>query len=187
MLAGQSKDGGTMLRSVSRLIPVAAVATALCVPLTGAHAASCSRKQEKPGCALPTGTVYSSSPTANPTATFAVTAPGRRTVRGLGPVQTYWQVSGAAVCNPRLQRDVVFDSGLNKRIKVGSSATSTQTGSTDRQFKSLRVVMTLKVVSASRATLSGTAKATFADDPVTGRPLLAPCNRQFSISVARRS
>jgi hypothetical protein len=176
-----------MLRSVSRVIPVVTVAVALCVPLAGAHAASCSRKQEKPGCALPTGAVYSSSQTANPTAMFSVTAPGRRTVRGLGPVQTYWQVAGAAVCNPRLKRDVIFDSGLNKRIKVGSSATSTQTGSTDRQFKSLRVVMTLTAVSASRATLSGTAKATFADDPATGRPLLPPCNRQFSISLARRS
>jgi hypothetical protein len=177
-----------MLRSVTRLIPVALVATGLCVPLTSAHAAaSCVRKQEKPGCALPTGAVYSNSQTANPTAMFSVTAPGRRTVRGLGPVQTYWNVAGAAVCNARLKRDVIFESGLNKRIKVGSSGTSTQTGSSDRQFKALKVVLTLKVLTASRATLSGTVKATFANDPDTGRPLLPPCNRQFSISLARRS
>jgi hypothetical protein len=176
-----------MLRAVIRLIPATAVAAALCLPLAGADAASCSRKQEKPGCALPTGTVFSNSQTANSTAMFSITPPGRRTVRGLGPVQTYWQVAGAAVCNSRLKRDVVFDSGMNKRIKVGNSATSTQTGSVDRQFRSVRLVMTLKVLSASRATLSGTMKATFANDPSTGEPLFPPCDRRFSISLARRS
>jgi hypothetical protein len=178
-----------MLRPAARLIPVIAVTAAICVPLTGASAASCARKHESDGCRLPTGTLYSNSQTANgATAFLSVTPPGRRRVRGLGPVQTYWQVSGSAICNARLGRNVVFGTGLDQRLKVGRTGTGDQTGTAEfDQFRTLQLHLKLKVLSASRATLSGSIKATFARDPDTNRPYFPPCNRTFSFSLARRT
>jgi hypothetical protein len=177
-----------MLRPVIRLIPAIAVMAALCVPLTGADAASCARKHESDGCRLPTGTLYSNSQTSNATAFFSVTPPGRRRVRGLGPVQSYWQVSGSAICNARLGREVVFGTGLDQRLKVGRSGTGNQTGTAEfDQFRTLRLELKLKVLTASRATLSGSIKATFARNPDTGQPYFPPCDRRFSIPLARRT